>query len=110
MADVSGPDAVPAINPERLQTLRHIEDKIVCKACRCLRSTSTIVQTLMSINSALAANILSLAESSYGVHQELQLMDHRLQSHIDAAEILAQRVEATLGLVSEPNEKQNQFY
>jgi hypothetical protein len=99
VADISEPDAIPTINPERLQTLRHIEDKIVCKACKCLRSTIVLVQTLTNINTALATNVPSLGESSYGVHQELQIMEHRLESHINAAETLAQRVQATLGLV-----------
>ncbi|OAG25013.1 hypothetical protein CC77DRAFT_297181 [Alternaria alternata] len=100
VADISEPDAIPAINPERLQTLRHIEDKIVCKACKCLRSNIVLVKTLMSINTAFATKIPSLGESSYSVHQELQIMEHRLESHINAAETLAQRVQATLGLLT----------
>jgi len=81
--------------------LRHIEDKIVCKACKCLRSNLVLVQTLMSINTALATSIPSLRESSFGVHRELQIMEHRLESHLNVADTLAQRVQATLGLVGE---------
>jgi hypothetical protein len=103
VADISEPDAICAINPERLQMLRHIEDKIVCKACKCLRSNIVLVKTLMSINTAFATKIPSLGESSYSVHQELQIMEHRLESHINAAETLAQRVQATLGLVRKTN-------
>jgi hypothetical protein len=99
MADISATDASPAINPERLQTLRHLEDKIVCKACKCLHSTMVLVQTLMAINTALATKMPTLGQSSYGVHQELQLLEHRLQSHINAAGTLAERIQATLGLV-----------
>ena len=55
----------------------------------------------MSINTALATNISSLREPSYGVHRELQIMEHRLESHLNVADTLAQRVQATLGLVGE---------
>jgi hypothetical protein len=99
MVDITRSDSIPIINPERLQTLRHIEDKIVCKASRCICSTSIVVQTLIAINAELAANIPSLINSSRTVHEELQLFQQRLQSHNNAAEILAQRVQATLGLV-----------
>ena len=57
----------------------------------------------MSINTAFATKIPFLGESSYSVHQELQIMEHRLESHINAAETLAQRVQATLGLVRKTN-------
>jgi hypothetical protein len=100
VVDMTGSEASPIINPERLQTLRHIEDKIVCKACRCLRSTITLVQTLMTINATLVASNPSLGESSHNVLQELQLFEQRLQGHVNAAELLAERVQATLGLVS----------
>ena len=89
--------------------LRHIEDKIVCKACKSLRSNLVLVQTLMGINTALATNISSLREPSYGVHRELQIMEHRLESHLNVADTLAQRVQATLGLVGEEN-RQNKLY
>lgn len=99
VVDISDWDACNTIDPECLQDLRHIEDKIVCKASRCLRSTDTLVQTLMTINEGLALKIPALEESSYTVRQELKIIKYHLESHIDAAEILAQRVQATLGLV-----------
>jgi hypothetical protein len=71
----------------------------VCKTCRCLNSTLTLVQTLGVINAALTVSGTSSSEDSHAVQQELQLFEHRLQGHINAAEILAQRVQATLGLV-----------
>lgn len=88
------------IDPDRLQTLRHIEDKIVCKACRCLRSTIVLVQTLKVVNTNVASNNALLGIESQTVHRELQQFEYRLEGHINAAEILAQRVQATLGLVS----------
>jgi hypothetical protein len=55
---------------------------------------------MMTINAALVANNPSLTESSHDVLQELQLFEQRLQGHVNAAELLAERVQATLGLVS----------
>jgi hypothetical protein len=98
--DINGPDARPVIKPERLQTLRRIEDKIVCKAIRCLRSTSILVETLIDINAGLSKNIPSLVDDSRVVDQELRLFEHQIQCHLNAAEILAQRVQATLGLLT----------
>lgn len=83
-----------------MQTLRRIEDKIVCKAIRCLRSTSILVQTLISINKGLSTSIPSLVEDSRVVDQELQLFEHQIEGYSNAAEILAQRVQATLGLLT----------
>jgi hypothetical protein len=57
----------------------------------------------MNINTAFAMKIPTLSDSSQSVSQELQLIEQRLQSHINAAEILAQRVQATLGLVCYSN-------
>ncbi|KAI4948625.1 hypothetical protein J4E86_007973 [Alternaria arbusti] len=108
VVDICESDANPAINPERLQMLRHIEDKIVCKACKCLRSNLVLVQTLTSINTALATNIPPLRELSYGVHRELQIMEHRLESHLNVADTLAQRVQATLGLLTNLLDIENQ--
>jgi len=108
VVEICESDANPAINPERLQTLRLIEDKIVCKACKCLRSNIVLVQTLMSINTTLATNIPLLGETSYGVHRELQIMEHRLESHLDVADTLAQRVKATLGLLTNLLDIENQ--
>jgi hypothetical protein len=98
VVDTSAPQTAPMIQPDRLQKLRHLEDKIVCKACRCLRSTIVLVKTLMTVNTA----ITNSNPQKSSVHKELLQLEHRLEGHINAAEILAQRVQATLGLVSCP--------
>ncbi|KAF2676498.1 hypothetical protein K458DRAFT_468506 [Lentithecium fluviatile CBS 122367] len=108
VVDTSAPHATPLIDPDRLQTLRHIEYKIVCKACRCLRSTITIVQTLMTVNSAVANINPHLGQESQSIYMELQQFEQRLECHINAAEILAQRVQATLGLLTNLLDVENQ--
>ncbi|KAI8933033.1 hypothetical protein NX059_009682 [Plenodomus lindquistii] len=100
VADTTQPYADASISPERLQALRQLEDQIVCKTCRCLRSIVALVHTLGDINDALADSGTTSVEGSHVVRQELQLLEHRLQGHINAAEILAQRVRATLGLLT----------
>ena len=100
VVDTTGPEAIPDFSPDRLQTLRHIEDKIVCKAYRCLQSTLSLVQDLTKINNFLVNSNECWAEDSRLIQQELQLFEHRLQGQINAVEILGQRVQATLGLVS----------
>lgn len=97
VVEPNAPRAIPVIQPSHLQKLRHLEDKVVCKTCRCLRSTVVLVQTLMIVNTAIANS--SPQKSS--VQKELLQFEHRLEGHINAAEILAQRVQATLGLVSD---------
>lgn len=82
-----------------LQKLRSIEDKILCRACRCLNSTKKIIDTLEELNDALPQNDPAFLKATASVRQQLQLMIHRLDGHINAAEILAERVQATLGLV-----------
>jgi hypothetical protein len=54
---------------------------------------------LTAINTDLATQIPSLAASSRTVQQELQSFIYRLENYTNSAGILAQRVEATLGLV-----------
>ena len=85
---------------KELQKLRNIEDKIVCKACRCLRSTKTILDTLQKLNDSLLKQEPEFAAQSAKVAQHLQLFQDRVDAHINSADILALRVQATLGLVS----------
>lgn len=61
---------------------------------------TTLVHTLITIKKALIVSGDTSVETSHDVHQELQLFEQRLESHINAAEGSAQRVKATLGLVS----------
>jgi hypothetical protein len=86
---------------KELQKLRNIEDKILCKACRCLKSTSELIQTLQELNDNLPRTNPTFSAASELVRQQLELIVHRLEGHINAAEILAERVQATLGLVSQ---------
>jgi hypothetical protein len=101
VVDTAKPSAIPLISPERLQTLRHLEDKIVCKASRCLHSTYALIQALTAINAALSGKDPSLITASQSVQQELQLFEDRIRAHLNAIGILGERVQATLGLVSE---------
>ncbi|CAO2649255.1 Nn.00g066400.m01.CDS01 [Neocucurbitaria sp. VM-36] len=101
VVDITGPEAIPDFSPDRLQTLRHIEDKIMCKAYRCLQSTATLVKDLIKINKTLADSNQRWVQECHGVQQELQLFEHRLQGQINAVEILGQRVQATLGLLTD---------
>ena len=84
---------------KKLQSLRHIEDKIVCRACRYLKSTRTLVRTLADLNKSLPTTDVDFAAQSASIAQEFQLFEHRLGGHINAAKLLAQRVTATVGLV-----------
>jgi hypothetical protein len=95
VADTTAARDAPIIQPDRLQDLRHIEDKIVCKTCRCLRSTIVLIHTLRDVNNAIP----NRKGQNASVHRELLQFEQRLEGHINAAEILAQRVQATLGLV-----------
>jgi hypothetical protein len=83
-----------------LQRLRNLEDKILCKACRCLSSTRETVKTLEKINTSISQINPELAEESLVIFQQLQGIRQRLDAYINTAEILAHRVQATLGLVS----------
>ncbi|KAF1967974.1 hypothetical protein BU23DRAFT_572792 [Bimuria novae-zelandiae CBS 107.79] len=96
------------VNPERLQTLRHIEDKLVCRPSRCLQSTRVIIHTLLIINSAVSDSVISLAGESFAIRQELQQFEQRLEGHINAVKILATRVQATLGLLTNLLDIENQ--
>lgn len=84
-----------------MQTLRNIEDKIVCRACRCLNSTQLLLKTIIQLNDSLPKSDPVFAAESASVDRQLQLIDQRLEGHINAAETLALRIQATLGLVSE---------
>jgi hypothetical protein len=84
---------------KELQKLRNLEDKILCKACRCLKSTMKIIETLADLNKNLPKTDPAFATKTEAVHQQFQLIRQRLEAHIDTAELLAQRVQATLGLV-----------
>ena len=88
-----------AFEATELQKLKNIEDKILCRALRCLKGTQSIVKSLSDINRNLPATDVEFAGVSNGIQQQLQLMSQRLESHIVAAELLGQRVTATLGLV-----------
>ncbi|KAF2182449.1 hypothetical protein K469DRAFT_636798 [Zopfia rhizophila CBS 207.26] len=94
--------------PGKLQMLRNIEDKIVCRACRCLKSTRRIVDTLIELNKSLPHEDAAFASKCISVHHQLVLFDHRLEGHINAADTLAQRVQATLGLLTNMLDLQNQ--
>jgi len=69
---------------------------------RCLRSTIALVETLISINDKLALDE-TLSKQCHEVREQLQLFKERLEGHVNATEILEQRVQATLGLVSNHN-------
>ncbi|KAF2708726.1 hypothetical protein K504DRAFT_534314 [Pleomassaria siparia CBS 279.74] len=94
---------------KELQTLRNIEDKIICRACRCLYSTKVLLKTLVRINDSLPASDPVFASRSASIAQQLQLIDQRLEGHINAAETLALRIQATLGLLTNMLDLQNQF-
>ncbi|KAF2837145.1 hypothetical protein M501DRAFT_995677 [Patellaria atrata CBS 101060] len=95
--------------PEKLQTLRNLEDKISCKALRCLRSTVKLVQTLKELNVGLEGNKdLEFEEKTKQVHQAFRLIIHRLEGHINAAEMLAERIQSTIGLFRDLLDLQNQ--
>lgn len=85
---------------KELQRLRNIEDKILCRALRCLKSTRVLVHSLNSINDGLPTNDTAFVVETTSIRQQLQLINHRIDGHINASEILAERVQATLGLVS----------
>jgi hypothetical protein len=72
----------------------------VCKVCRCLRSTKTILETLQKLNGSLPKQEPEFAAQSTEIAQHLQLFQDRVDAHINSADILALRVQATLGLVS----------
>lgn len=77
-----------------------MEDKVTCKAYRCLQSTIALVKTLMQINESLATSGRFEWDRCEEVKRELQLLEHKLQGYVNSVEILGQRVGATLGLVS----------
>jgi Mg2+ and Co2+ transporter CorA len=99
---------VSTFEATELQKLRNTEDKIVCKACRCLSSTMQILETLFALNAALPQREASFTDECASVHRQLQLMQQRIEGHLNSAGILAQRVQATLGLLTNLLDLQNQ--
>ena len=81
--------------------MKNIEDKIACRAYRCLKSTRTTTQTLIDLNSGLARKEDTLISHTPNVHQRLKLLDQMIEGHINSVEILAERISATLGLVGQ---------
>lgn len=59
-----------------------------------------LLKTIIQLNDSLAKSDPTLAAESVSVDQQLQLIDQRLEGHINSAETLALRIQATLGLVS----------
>ena len=88
------------IEAEELQKLRNVQDKIVCKAGYCLRSSRKILETLQKLNDALPRTNTDFAAQSDRIAQHIQVMLDRLDGHINSVDILAERVQATLGMVS----------
>ncbi|KAF2809485.1 uncharacterized protein BDZ99DRAFT_531837 [Mytilinidion resinicola] len=96
------------VEAKQLQTLRNIEDKIVCRAIRCLQSTGKTVKTLMEISGSWPKADATFAVESTSVYERLRLIDHRLENYVNSAEILAERTRATLGLLTNMLDVQNQ--
>ena len=59
-----------------------------------------LLKTIIQLNDSLPKSDPAFAAESASVHRQLQLIDQRLEGHINAAETLALRIQATLGLVS----------
>ncbi|KAF2738921.1 hypothetical protein EJ04DRAFT_560183 [Polyplosphaeria fusca] len=91
-------------DPSDLQKLRNLEDKIVTRTCRCLASTKKIIASLIDLNQNLPADTADFA----AVHRQLLLFNDRLDSFLDSAQTLGERVRATLGLLTNILELQNQ--
>ena len=79
--------------------MRNLEDKITCKALRCLRSTLKLAETLLLLNEPLLNGDPTGPKDALQVQKELQLLIHRIEGYVNTAELLAERIQATLGLV-----------
>lgn len=87
--------------PEELKSLRNLEDKVVFRALSGLRSSMVLVNTLLELNRGIPSNNSAILDKSSHVEQQLILILHRLEAHVNAAGILSQKIQAALGLVSQ---------
>ncbi|PSN61811.1 hypothetical protein BS50DRAFT_578295 [Corynespora cassiicola Philippines] len=95
------------IDPGEMQTLRNLEDKVVTKVCRCLISTRRTVAALIELNHGLSVRNDVDQQKIYAVHQQLLLFDDQLEGFLNSAQILEERIKATLGLLDNILELQN---
>jgi redox-regulated HSP33 family molecular chaperone len=59
-----------------------------------------LAKTLLDLNQRLPARDEEFSKRSEQINQQLQLYVQKLEAHLDAADLLVQRLQATLGLVS----------
>ena len=60
----------------------------------------SLVNTLLKQSQTLSESESRFSEGSIQIEQQLQLLSYRLEGHINTTDLLAEKVQETLGLVS----------
>ncbi|KAL1631021.1 hypothetical protein SLS56_004695 [Neofusicoccum ribis] len=84
--------------PDMLQELRHLEDKVVLRTSASIRSTLSNVELLADVNNKLKEKDANFVDQYAKMEQYLSAYLNRFRTHLNNAEILEKRTQATIGL------------